>query len=242
MRTALTLSIVLSACGDNASDTDVLLFSRTLGYRHQDSIELSLAILPDKLREKGFTVTATEDPAKLEDLSNTRVVVFLYTTGNDILETAGKRELERFIRADGGWVGIHSAADTEYEWPFYQELVVGHFGSHPAIQPASIDVLDTTHPVMTGVPMRWDAEDEWYNFLREAGSIAGVTVHANLDESSYTGGDMGAKHPIIWSHERFTGRAVYSGIGHVAARWQDEVYLNHILAMIEWASADDPMD
>lgn len=237
MRLIAIALVLLCACDDNVNDSDVVLFSRTLGYRHADAIDAALAVLPDRLAGAGYRAKATEDPEDLEDLSGAEVVVFLYTTGNDILATKGKRELDRFVNRGGGWVGIHSAADTEYEWPFYQELVVGHFGSHPAIQPASIDVVNVAHPAMAGVPVRWDAEDEWYNFLRDAGSIAGVDVLANLDETSYTGGDMGANHPIVWAHERFVGRAVYSGIGHVATRWQDPVYVDHVMAMIEWAAA-----
>jgi type 1 glutamine amidotransferase len=240
---AVAILLLFGACGDNVDQTDVVLYSRTLGYRHADAIDAALDVLPDKLRSLGFTVSATEVPEDLENLERTDVVVFLYTTGNNILETEGKRELERFVRADGGWVGIHSAADTEYEWPFYQDLVVGHFASHPEIQPASIDVVNTAHPAMAGVPVRWDAEDEWYNFLRDAGSVAGVTVLANLDETSYTGGDMGANHPIVWTHERFTGRVAYSGMGHVATRWQDDVYVDHVIAMIEWAATKmDPVN
>ncbi len=235
MRLAWLAFLSLCACDDDGRG-DIVLFSRTLGHRHEDAIMAALDVLPGRLADKGYTTKATEAPEDLEDLSGAAAVVFLYTTGNDVLDVEGKRELERFMRANGGWVGIHSAADTEYEWPFYQELVVGHFGSHPGIQPASIDVVNVDHPVMAGVPVRWDAEDEWYNFLREAGSIAGVTVLANLDETTYTGGDMGAKHPIIWAHQRFVGRAVYSGLGHVAARWEDPVYVDHVMQMIEWAA------
>lgn len=218
-----------------------MLFSRTLGHRHEDAITAALDVLPDRLADAGFTVKATESPDDMKDLSGTKVVVFLYTTGDDILDVDGKRELDRFVHAGGGWVGIHSAADTEYQWPFYQELVVAHFVSHPEIQPAAIDLQNVPHPAMVDVPLRWDGEDEWYNFTRDAGSIAGVQVLANLDETSYTGGEMGAKHPIIWEHERFKGRAIYSGLGHVAARWQDPIYLGHVIAMIEWAVAPPPV-
>lgn len=239
---AIVILLLLAACGDNdSSGADVVLFSRTLGYRHADEIDAALVALPERLAAEGKTVRATEDPADMHDLTGTEVVVFLYTTGNDILDTDGKRELDRFVHAGGGWVGIHSAADTEYEWPFYQELVVAHFASHPDVQRATIDVVDTTHPAMAGFPARWDPIDEWYNFLRDAGSITGVDVLANLDETTYTGGDMGAKHPIVWSHERFVGRAVYSGLGHGADSWRTSVYLDHVMAMIAWATKPIPI-
>lgn len=236
MRLAITIAILLGACGDNeSSGADVVLFSRTLGYRHQDAIDAALVVLPERLAAEGKTVRATEDLADMHDLTGSEVVVFLYTTGNDILDTEGKRELDRFVHAGGGWVGIHSAADTEYEWPFYQELVVAQFASHPDVQRATMKVVNATHPAMVGMPPQWDPVDEWYNFLRDAGSIAGVDVLANLDETTYTGGDMGAKHPIVWAHQRFTGRAVYSGLGHGGEMWSETTYVNHVMAMIAWA-------
>lgn len=233
---ALVLVTLLCACGEETT-TGVVLFSKTTGYRHQDAIDAALDVLADKLSGAGYSVRATESADEMTDLRDADVVVFLYTTGNDVLDTEGKRELERFVRAGGGWVGIHSAADTEYEWPFYQELVVAHFGSHPDVQSASIDLQNVPHDAIgASVPMRWTAEDEWYNYLRDAGSVAGVTVLANLDETTYEGGDMGAKHPIAWAHQRFVGRAAYSGLGHSGARWEDPIYLDHVITLIEWAA------
>jgi type 1 glutamine amidotransferase len=235
MHAALLISVLaVGAC--DSGEPNVVLFSRTLGERHQDAIDAALRVLPDRLASAGYSVRATEAPEDLHDLSGVDAVVFLYTSGNDILDSDGKRELDRFVHTGGGWVGIHSAADTEYEWPFYQELVVAHYGSHSEIQSASMDLQNVPHPAMVDIPLRWEGEDEWYNFLRDAGTIPGVQVLANLDETSYTGGDMGAKHPIIWAHQRFSGRAIYSGLGHSAARWDEPLYVGHVAAMIEWAA------
>lgn len=234
----IALAVLAAACGGTDPPPDVVLFSRTTGYRHADAIKAALAVLPARLEHEGLHVLATEDPLALTDLGTVHVVVFLYTTGDDVLDPAGKTELERFVRAGGGWVGIHSAADTEYVWPFYQELVVAPFASHPDIQSATVEVLAPDHPVMTPVPtLRWAADDEWYNFARDASTVPGVEILANLDETTYLGGTMGASHPIIWAHARLGGRAVYSGIGHVAARWQDPVYLAHVMAAISWVIA-----
>jgi type 1 glutamine amidotransferase len=231
------LFAVIAACAGPDAPPDVVLFSRTTGYRHADAIAAARTVLPARLEREGLHVQATEDPLALEDLTTASVVVFLYTTGDDVLAAAGKAELERFVRGGGGWVGIHSAADTEYAWPFYQELVVAPFASHPDLQVAAVDVVAPGHPVMAPVPTsRWEAEDEWYNFARDASTTAGVEVLANLDEASYVGGTMGVSHPIIWAHARLGGRALYSGIGHVAARWRDAVYLEHVTAAILWAA------
>lgn len=93
----------------------------------------SVALIPVSTRlaaiealgaEHGFDVDATEDAARFTDaaLSRYKVVVFLSTTG-DVLDAAQKTAFERYIRSGGGFVGIHSASDTEYEWPWYGRLV-----------------------------------------------------------------------------------------------------------------------
>jgi cytochrome c len=96
----------------------VLVFSRTTGYRH-NSIESGIAAVQKLGRENGFAIEATEDASAFTErnLKRFRAVVFLNTTG-DILDARQQDAFERFIQAGGGWVGIHSATDTEYEWPW----------------------------------------------------------------------------------------------------------------------------
>lgn len=162
MRRFVILAGLLAApaCGDGDAASDparVLLYSRTLGYRHADAIAAGHAALVTRLGSDGVEVDATEDPLRFREaeLATYGAVIFLYTSGNDVLDAEGKLALEAFVRGGGGWVGVHSAADTEYEWPFYAELVVAHFLSHPAIQPATTHLADGT---------AWPATDEWYDF------------------------------------------------------------------------------
>ncbi len=64
-------------------------------------------------------------------------MVFLSTSG-DVLDPSGRAALEAYVRGGGGFVGVHSAADTEYGWPFYGELVGARFAGHPAVQPVTV--------------------------------------------------------------------------------------------------------
>lgn len=228
------LLLLLVACGD-ASEPRVLVYSRTLGYRHDDAIVAGVAALPAQLAKHEIGANFTEDPSAFtsENLARYRAVIFLYTTGNDILDADGKTAFEAFIRDGGGWLGIHSTADTEYDWPFFQELMVTHFRQHPAVQPAALNVEATAHPAMAGVPAVWEATDEWYDFLASP-RVPDVTILATIDEATYTGGDTGADHPMIWAHERLGGRAVYSEPGHVATRWQEPAFLTLIDNSIDW--------
>jgi type 1 glutamine amidotransferase len=134
-------------------------------------------------------------------------------------------------------MGLHSAADTEYEWPFYQQLVVAPFSSHPVIQEAAIDLVDPAHPALAGQPSeRWIATDEWYDFGRHPRDTPDTHVVATLDETTYQGGLMGADHPIIWTHEALGGRCLYSALGHVATRWQEPRFIDHVVAAIGWVT------
>ncbi|MFL5055804.1 MAG: ThuA domain-containing protein, partial [Microvirga sp.] len=160
----------------------VLVFSATEGVRH-DSIPAGIAAVRSLGARHGFAVDATEDPAAFtrRRLGRYAAVVWLNTTGN-VLDGAQQAAFRRYIRRGGGFAGIHSAADTEYGWGWYGRLVGARFRSHPAVQPATIRVVDRRHPSTRGLPRRWPRTDEWYDF--RAVPPRGVRVLARLDESS----------------------------------------------------------
>jgi type 1 glutamine amidotransferase len=219
------------------SQFSVLVFTKTAGFRHA-SIPDGIAALTALGQAHGFLVNSTEDATVFTDdqLATYRVVVFLNTTG-DILNADQQAALERFIQSGGGFVGIHSATDTEYGWPWYGQLVGAYFANHPAIQTATIQVLDRTHFSMLPLPERWTRADEWYNF--QASPAPTVTVLAEVDESTYTGGTMGVHHPIVWCHEYDGGRAWYTALGHTEESYADALFRAHLLGGILWAAAID---
>src|SRR5690606_7003198 len=117
-----------------------------------------------------------------------------------------------FIMNGGGFVGIHSASDTEYGWPFYGELIGAYFAGHPDPQTGTINIEDPDHPSTRALPSQWTRFEEWYNF--QANPRPSVSVLATVDESTYTGGTMGADHPIVWCREFAGGRSWYTALGH----------------------------
>ncbi|WP_067509782.1 ThuA domain-containing protein [Actinoplanes sp. TFC3] len=211
---------------------DVLVFSRTAGFRH-DSIAAGTQAIRELGAANNFTVTATEDPAAFADLSSYEAVVFLNTTG-DVLNDVQQTAFESYVRAGGGYVGVHSAADTEYDWPFYGELVGAWFASHPAIQPADVVLEDRAHAATSHLPQRWNRTDEWYNYRTNPRSTAHVL--ASLDESTYTGGGMGADHPHAWCKTLDGGRSFYTGGGHTIESYADPAFRNHLLGGIRYAA------
>jgi type 1 glutamine amidotransferase len=212
----------------------VLVFSKTAGFRH-DSIPAGIAAIRSLGRTNGFSVTTTEN-AKTFTAKRLRAldaVVFLNTTG-DVLAPRQQRGFRSYIRHGGGWVGIHSAADTEYDWPFYGRLLGTYFRAHPAVQPATIDVSDRSHPSTRGVPALWMRTDEWYDFASDP--RGSVHVLATIDESTYSGGTMGADHPIAWCHSFKGGRAWYTAGGHTIESYSEPAFRRHLLGGILWAA------
>jgi len=232
------------ACGANsqtpggpsppAASIRVLVFSKTAAFRH-DSIPAGIAAIQQQGRQRGFDVDATEDAGAFTDdnLARYRAVVFLSTTG-DVLNAAQQVAFERFIRRGGGFVGVHAAADTEYDWPFYGALVGAYFAGHPEVQNATVQIEDPNHPATASLPRPWVRRDEWYNFRRNP--RGNVTVLATLDERTYTGGTMPSDHPIMWYHTFEGGRSFYTGGGHASESFSEPPFAEHLGKAIQWVA------
>jgi type 1 glutamine amidotransferase len=213
----------------------VQVFTRTAGFRHA-SIGAGLALFEQLERRGEIALRATEDAAQLvRELAEVEVVVFLSTSG-EILDEAQQDALESFVRAGGGFVGLHAAADTEYEWPFYAELLGARFESHPPdVQSARIVVEVAEHPATDFLPEIWQRADEWYDFDRNPRE-SGARVLLTLDESSYEGGKHGADHPIAWSRTVGRGRSFYTALGHTEASWSEPLFARHVEGALRWAA------
>lgn len=215
---------------------NVLVFSKTTGFRHS-SIDEGITAIQELGTAHGFTVDASEDAALFTDdgLSPYTVIIFLNTTG-DILDETQQGAMERFIQNGGGFVGIHSATDTEYDWAWYGQLVGSYFDGHPAIQEAQVNVVDNDHLATQGLPSPWTRTDEWYNFAPFPSS---VNVLLTVDETSYSGGTMGDPHPIAWYHEFDNGRSFYTALGHTEASYSEPLFRQHLLGGILYAAGID---
>jgi cytochrome c len=151
-----------------------------------------------------------------------------------VLDANGRAAFERYVRAGHGYVGVHSASDTEYGWSWYGGLVGAYFAGHPAIQPAIVRVEDSSHPSTASLPTTWSRTDEWYNF--RASPRGAVQVLLTLDERSYAGGSMGADHPIAWYQAYDGGRAWYTAMGHTRESYLEPAFLAHLLGGIQYAA------
>jgi type 1 glutamine amidotransferase len=237
----LIASGIFGGCSDQpvqaemfkSTDTlSVLVFSKTTGWRH-DSIEAGVSAVVDHASRYGMRVQHSEDALLFSDESLNRfdVVVFLNTTG-ELFNDTQRAAFERFIRSGGGFAGIHSATDTEYEWEWYGRLVGTYFDNHPEIQEARIKIDDHEHPSTRHLGSEWIRTDEWYNFRA---APEGVTVLMRLDPSTFDGATMGDHHPISWYHEFDGGRAWYTAGGHTIESYSEPDFMLHVMEGIRWA-------
>ncbi|MFM8642562.1 MAG: ThuA domain-containing protein, partial [Phycisphaerales bacterium] len=214
----------------------ILVFSRTAGFRH-DSIPEGIACLKE-IGAARWQVEATEDAAAFtpDRLRGYRAVVFLSTTG-DVLDRPQEEAFEAYVRAGGGFVGIHAATDTEYGWEWFGRLVGGRFATHPPVQPAVVRVEDRTHRSTRMLPAEWRRTDEWYAF-RENPRAGGVHVLATLDETTFDPGKaaMGADHPICWCRPFEGGRSWYTAGGHTKESFAEPLFRQHLAEGIAWAA------
>ena len=213
------------------------MFTKTAEFRHA-SIPVAIQAVRDLGAAHGFAVDQTEDAGAFTDasLARYRAVMFLLTTG-DVLDDGQQAAFRRFIEAGGGFVGVHSASDTEHDWPWYGGLVGAYFAIHPAIQTAVIDVADPRDASTAMLPPLWTRTDEWYNFA--SNPRGSVHVLATVDEHTYDPGDgaMGADHPIAWWHDYDGGRAWYTALGHTDESYAEPLFRAHLLGGIIYAAA-----
>jgi type 1 glutamine amidotransferase len=214
----------------------LLVYTRTTDYRH-DSIPDAVAALR---AFDGVTVDHTEDPAVLETrLDAYAAVVFLSTSG-EVLTPAGRDRLAAYVDGGGAFVGVHAAACTEEDWPYYGELLGARFARHPEYQPGRVVVEDPGHPATRNLPPVWEFTDEWYDF--RTNPRARVRVLLRADETSYEGGGMGDDHPLAWTREQGAGRVFYTALGHAAAAYRNPDFLAHLRGGLAWAVGGAPQD
>lgn len=225
-------AIIIMIMGCAEENSKILVFSKTSGFYHE-SIPAGTKCIMEVCTEAGIQVDTTRDAGAFteENLKQYKAVVFLNTTG-DVLNEEQQQAFTSYIKGGGGFVGVHAATDTEYEWPWYNKLAGAYFLSHPEQQEATIRVIDKTHPATAMLPTDWVRTDEWYNFKDINPDIK---VLAYLDESTYQGGANGEKHPFIWYHEFEGGRAFYTGVGHRDDNYQEPMVRQHLLGAIKWA-------
>ncbi len=240
--------------GHHGKRFSVLIFSKTAAFRHTECIPSGTVAIAQMAAREGFSVDATENAAAFtpENLARYDAVIFLCTTG-DVLNADQQAAFEGYIKGGGGYAGIHSASDTEYDWAWYGGLVGAYFRDHPGVQGvnqqfqvATMNVEDRSSAATRGLPQRWTREEEWYNFRSNPRDA--VHVLLSVDESTYDprgysvpgGSPPMGDHPIAWCHAYDGGRSFYTALGHKGEYWKEPLVLKHVLGGIRMAAGVAP--
>ncbi len=244
MKQHFLLTLILGLCvlgcqQGQERQRKVLVFSKTDGYRHA-SIPVGQQAIMEMGQRDGFLVDTTENAEDFneENLSRYSAVIFLNTT-LDVLNYQQQSKFERYIQAGGGFVGIHGAADTEYQWPWYGKLVGGYFNGHPSnpnVRDATCNVQDHGHLATDSLPGSFEKSDEFYNYRNINPDI---NVLITIDESTYEGGTNGDFHPMTWYHEFDGGRAFYTAFGHTDETYSEPEFLQILSGGIAYAIGEN---
>ncbi len=231
------ISLFFSCHTKRSGEPRILVFAKTAAFRHS-SIPQGLAAIQQLGQQNGFIVDTTSNATFFNEdsLSNYSAIVFLHTTG-DILNFKQQVAFERYIQAGGGFVGIHGAADAEYDWGWYGRLVGAYFSNHPKPQEANFIIKDKNNPATSFfTDSVWRRSEELYNFKKLSPD---VNILITVDESSYEGGEHGNNHPMAWYHAYDGGRSFYTALGHAETAFEEALFLQHLLGGIQYAIGEN---
>ncbi|KAK4444613.1 ThuA-like domain-containing protein [Podospora aff. communis PSN243] len=239
---------------------EVLIFSRTLAYRH-DSITAGIKAITTlshiSLTNPGphpFTTHPSEDPTVFTPSSLSRfAVILLLQCSGEFLDPSQLSALQSFVRAGGGVVAIHCASFAMEGSPWYGDLIGGVFESHPEPSVQVVGVVGCGHGIVReslgkGRGMRrvegqgdedggweWEWEDEWYRY-KGGNEAVRDKVEGEGGTVLLAGGDLGRENPIAWCRDFDGGRSFYTSLGHFDEAYEDEGFMAQVLGGILWAA------
>ena len=215
----------------------VLMVTATAAFRH-DSIPTAKQVMAALAsRGAGFSVAVTENLGDItaERLAATDVLMFALTSGELALNQSQKSAIVAWINDGGGFIGVHSATDTLYDWPDYGRIVGAYFKEHPWTEPATVTVEDRSHPTTSGLAASLRLLEEFYTFRENP--RPSVHVLLSLDAASvHAQGDF----PLAWWQTIGRGRSYYNALGHFTETWNDPSFESQLSAAVQWTAARLP--
>jgi len=235
-------------------DFSVLLFSKTNGFPHTESIAAAKPAFAKMSQKNGWTLFTTDNAAVFnkEQLAKFDVILWSNATGKNLTDEQ-RAAFKNYMESGGSFVGIHGTGDASHHWDWYYENLIGANFSHhplsPQIQAANINLAcdSTSNFPCVGLPITTKRSDEWYVFFDNP-RRNGFTVLYTLDETGLTmSGNlpvlvkdkdfgMGDDHPIVWYKCLPNGgRTFYSAMGHTGSSFEESVHLELLERAIKWA-------
>jgi len=242
----------------------ILIFSRTMGFRH-DSIPFGIKAITMMGDKTGaYTALATEDESMFEPqkLAKFDAVLMLNTTGDclrqrlakdasaedkqraDQREDPLKKSLRDFVAGGKGLIGVHSATDTYHKWKDYNVMMGGTFVAHPwnAGDKVGIKNVDPTHAINASFDGKdFEIVDEIYMFRDDTARPNERRYLLTLDPSKTDmtrGKRKDGTYPIAWVSTFGKGHTFYCSLGHNQHIYWNPMILRHYLAGIQYALGD----
>ncbi len=237
----LLLLITVFICATAAAENRILVYTHNgKGYVH-DNIASSVEAIRKMGAEAGFAVDASDDPKVFtdENLKKYKALVFS-NSNNEAFENDAQRDaFQRYIRAGGGFVGIHSASGSERTWPYFTSVVGGKFLRHPKMQSFVVRVKDRDHPATRHLPATFEWTDECYYHDPITSDIKPLLVTdpaklADPKKTEYPGDHFGDSLPLAWYHTFDGGKQFYTGLGHKKEDYANPLLFKHIMGGIRW--------
>jgi len=221
----------------------LLLLTHSAGFRH-NYLTTAVEVLTRMGERSGrFEVYATEDCSEVtEELLSTCSAVLFMTTGELPMSDRQKNALIEFVRNGGGFIGVHNATDTFYNFPEYGRMLGGYFSGHPWTQEVYAIVEDNTHPSTRHLPRRFKVLEEVYTFRDWSRDRTHVLI--SLDNSSVDlskGNREDNDYALAWCHGYGSGRVFYTAFGHFIRLWRTEWFQKHLLGGILWAMGEEDL-
>ena len=176
------------------------------------------------------------DRMNADSLAKLDVVIFA-TTGSLPFSDEQTQALLDFVKNGKGFVGIHNATDTGYDWPEYGEMIGGYFVGHPWTQEVGVIVEDGNHPATRMLDETFRVFDEIYTFRNWDRSKTHVLMRIDNDTVDLAKGNReDHDYALGWCHNYGEGRVIYTALGHPDALWDEPWFHEHIEGCIKWAA------
>jgi len=223
-------------CSINDSSPHILVFNKTDGYFHE-STDAGVEALRQLCRDNNIKMDVTDNGEKFVEANLLRyAAVVFFNTAGDVLDQQQEKALEQYIHAGGGFVGIHTAIDTEHNWDWYGKLIGAKFASQTEVEKAVLKIEDQLHPATQFIHDSLIRSDEWFSLKDISPDIH---IILSIEENSYSNGIIRNFHPVSWYQEFEGGRVFVTAMGHTNESYQEEYFLRHLLGGVKYAIGEN---
>jgi len=233
----------------SANANAILVFSKTTGFRHGESIDASIPVINELAAKNKWTIYPTEEGGvfNAEQLAQFKLVIINNSTGR-VLDDGQQAALEKYVENGGSLMGIHGAGDDSHHWEWYEKNLLGAKFSHhplnPQFQLANVTIqADVDSTFSTNLAKSWSNTDEWYVFFTQPEAkilyaIDGEKIlpSGNMLWMTDKNFGMGKSHPVAWYKAVGKGKTFYTSMGHSKDVWANPDYVKLIENAIIWAT------